>query len=102
MKKITFLLFVLVIFMTSCSAKNEQPKKVTESLVGYMVIEDKKIYLDRVEIITAEDTDRIKELGLSKQADMPSGYYIYNPVKEKEEYELTNETTYSFVDMTLL
>jgi len=67
-----------------------------------MVIEDNLLYLDEVEIIRTEDKERITELKLNQQDDMPSGYYIYNVDTEKQTYELTKETVYSFVDTNLL
>ena len=32
----------------------------------------------------------------------PSGYHIYNPDTEKQTFEITNETTYNFVDYSFL
>lgn len=69
---------------------------------GYMMINDHILYVDEVEIITSEDERRIKELGLDQDADMPEGYYIYNADTEYREYELTDKTTYTFVDVNLL
>lgn len=71
-------------------------------IAGYMVIEDSRVQLDEVEIITTEDTARIEELGLDQNADLPSGYYIHNEDTEKQTFELTNKTTYTFVDFYLL
>lgn len=69
---------------------------------GYMVIEDNLVQLDEVEIITLEDKARIEELGLKQNADMPNGYSIYNADAEKQTFEITNETAYTFVDYNLL
>ncbi len=71
-------------------------------IAGYIVIEDNLLYLDKVEIITLEDKERIEELKLDQNADMPNGYYIYNADMEKQTFKLTNETTYTFVDYNLL
>ncbi len=70
-------------------------------ITGYIVIEDNLLYLDKVEIIRTEDQERIEELGL-KDTDMPNGYHIYNADMEKQTFELTNKTTYTFVDYNLL
>lgn len=75
---------------------------VPKLIAGYMVIEDDLVHLDEVEIITLEDTARIEELGLDQQADLPNGHHIYNPDTEKQTFELTNNTTYTFVDFNLL
>lgn len=100
MKKRIFLLFVMVFILVfaGCSPKEAE----TESVVGYIVIEVNTLYLDKVEIITLKDVDRMEELGLTQQSDLPNGYHIYNPDTEKETYELTDETVYNFVDANLL
>lgn len=102
MKKRIILLLVMiyVLALAGCSPKQEQSEP--ESLVGYIVIEDNTLYLDKVEIITLEDVERIKELGLHLESDLPNGYHIYNPDTEKDTYELIDETIYNFVDFHLL
>ncbi len=105
MRKLSTLLLVMVFVfaMTGCTKKElEQPVSETESLAGYMVIEDNVLYLDEVEVITQKDEEKITKLGLKQQDDMPNGYYIHNPSTEKQTYELTDETVYTFVDVNLL
>ncbi len=82
--------------------KNGIDSSIPRLITGYMVIEDNLLYLDEVEIITMEDKERIEELDLKQNADMPNGYYIYNADIEKQTFELTDETTYTFVDHNLL
>ena len=55
------------------------------------------IELDRVEYITDEDSDRLKELNLTEH-DLPDGYYIYNPDHETETLSLSPDTMYTFID----
>lgn len=55
------------------------------------------VTLDFAEYITDSDAARMAELNLT-DADMPSGYYIYNPDTETKTYTLTNDTIYDFVD----
>jgi len=55
-------------------------------------------HLDRVEWITDEDEDRIKELGLSKDDDMPGGFYIYNPESWPQTFEVNENTDYTILD----
>lgn len=102
MKKLIILLLamVYVLALVGCTPKQEQSEP--ESLVGYIVIEDNTLYLDIVEVITLEDIERIIELGLNQQDDFPNGYYIYNSDTEKDTYDLTDETAYTFVDSNLL
>ncbi len=84
--------------------KNGVDSSMPRLITGYMVIEDSILYLDEVEIITMEDKERIEELELKQNVDihMPNGYYIYNAGIEKQTFELTNETTYTFVDHNVL
>ncbi|SCZ07681.1 M56 family metallopeptidase [Alkaliphilus peptidifermentans] len=76
--------------------KNGENSSMPRLITGYIVIEDNLLYLDEVEIITREDKERIEELDLN--ADMPNGYHIYNEDIEKQTFEITNETTYTFFD----
>lgn len=66
--------------------------------VGYIRIEKNTLYLDEVEWITDENKDRIKELELSQQNDMPNGYYIYNPSSDIVSFEVNDKTVYNFID----
>lgn len=60
-------------------------------------LEGDTVVVDPAEYITTDDTERMKELNLT-EADMPSGYYIYNPDEATETFRLTPETVYSFID----
>jgi len=72
-------------------------------ITGYMVIEDNLLYVDEVEIIYREDTERIEELEkLGESITTPSGYHIYNPNTDKQTFKITKETTYTFVDYSFL
>ncbi|MDD4592858.1 MAG: M56 family metallopeptidase [Parabacteroides sp.] len=73
-------------------------------IAGYMVIEGNLLYLDEVEILTREDTERIEELELElgENITTPSGYHIYNADTEKQAFEITKETTYTFYDYSFL
>ena len=106
MKKriIALLAVVCVLSLAACTPKQELMETKPESLVGYLVIEDDTLYLDEVEIITREDTERIEELELElgENITMPSGYHIYNADMEKQTFEITKETTYTFVDYNFL
>ncbi len=81
-------------------------------LAGYITLEDDTLYLDRVEVITTEEGDRITglgfynpermaELGLQDE-DLPNGYYIHELNEESLAYELSDETVYTFTDVHLL
>ncbi len=55
------------------------------------------ITVDTVEFIEAVDTDRITELELT-EADMPDGYYIFNPSKELTTWKCNADTVFTFMD----
>lgn len=60
-------------------------------------IDGDAIYVDLAEYITDEDTERVKELGLT-EGDMPDGYYIRNPEEDITVLQLKEDTNYSFID----
>jgi hypothetical protein len=101
-KKSLLLSLCLLIFALTISAC--APASNPELLTGYMVIDNNILYLDEVEILTREDTERIEELELElgENITMPSGYHIYNADMEKQTFEITKETTYTFVDYSFL
>ena len=106
MKK--FILFLCIIFslmLYGCNTNVDKTNEVnktesTKVIEGYIFINDNKVYVDRVEIIKDSDTERIEEIGIDN-SDMPNGYYIYNPTFEQEEYNITNDTAYDFVDYNM-
>lgn len=104
MKKFRFLLLSLLLglTMTGCTKTGiPEPEYKSESLVGYIVIKDNTLYLDEVEIVTREDNDRITELGLTIEHDLPDGYHIHNPISEIASFQLTDDTIYTFTDFNL-
>lgn len=65
--------------------------------IGYISIEENTLYIDPVELIETGDTERIAELNLDEQADMPSGYYFYNSDDELLSFQITEKTQYHFI-----
>lgn len=105
MKKIKFLFltFCMGLIVTGCDKTPRQEILYrTEFLSGYISINGNILYLDTVEIIKVEDKDRIEELGLIVESDLPNGYYIYNETVESVPFELTDDTIYTFTDFNLL
>lgn len=106
MKK--FILFLCIIFsvmLYGCNTNVDKTNEVnktesTKVIEGYIFINDNKLYVDRVEFIKDSDTERMEEIGIDNN-DMPNGYYIYNPTFEQEEYNITNDTAYDFVDYNM-
>jgi bla regulator protein BlaR1 len=72
----------------------------TEILAGYIVIEGDNLYFDEVEIVKAEDKERVSDLGL-RDSDMPNGYIIINEKKEEASFELADDVKYTFTDLDL-
>ena len=101
MKKtsLSILLVLCSLSMIGCMASKMQSE--TETVVGYMYIEDNKVYLDEIEIITDKDTNKMEELGLTVENDLPNGYYFYNPSNETTMFELSDQTLYTFTDFDL-
>ncbi len=91
---LSFLLLTVILLLSACTSNQER-----ETLTGYITIDNGRVYLDEVEVITTEDTARIEELGLTYQGDLISGYYIYNENEETVAYELSDKTVYRFVDI---
>lgn len=60
-------------------------------------IEGDTVFVNVAEYITTDDTERMKELNLTEE-DMPDGYYVYDPDSEIEEFSLTPDTVYHFID----
>lgn len=82
--------------------KEESTNKENKKLTGYIVIKDNTLHVDEVEIVWSDNTERIKELGLEEQKDYPSGYAIINSEQEDCSYELSDNVSYTFVDIDQL
>lgn len=71
--------------------------------IGYitmMTLEDRIFHLDRVEFLTMEDEERIAELNIDVNVDMPSGFYIYNKDNYPTSLEVLDSTQYLLLDWT--
>lgn len=102
-KKLSFLIPFLIFTLTGChKAQLTQSDNGSQSLTGYIFIQDHTLYVDEVEIVTSENTEKIKELGLTESKDYPNGYYIYNPTHDSIIFELTDDTIYTFTDFNLV
>lgn len=86
-KNLSLLLVLCSLGVMGCTPSKVQSesKNETKTVVGYMHIEESKVYFDEIEIITDKDTDKMEELGLTVENDLPNGYYFYNP-SNKEEF----------------
>lgn len=100
------ILVMLTVIVLSACAEKETPKEATpkesmsagEKLVNIMNYElsTKLLTLDEVEWIDESDTDRIKELGLDVEKDLPTsfavnGFAIYNETMEEVSIKLADD-----------
>lgn len=99
MKKTVAFIFTLslVLVFAGCSNKQEMPYE-PETIIGYIYIQEDELMVDKVEIVTRNDTERINELGLEESSDYPGGFAIYNPESDISSFELTDDTKYIFTD----
>lgn len=99
MRKIILFFVTMLLFLTmGCDlVETDGSNSQSESLVGHIVIESYTLYFDEVEIVKAEDKERLKELGI-KDSEMVTPYIIINETQEEETFKLTNETEYTFTD----
>ncbi|MFI3201314.1 MAG: M56 family metallopeptidase [Eubacteriales bacterium] len=67
-------------------------------ITGYININESQLLVDQVEILTSGSVERIEELGLDIEQDLPSGYLILNEEKKVEVLKLTDETKFIFMD----
>lgn len=100
------ILVMLTVIVLSACAEKETPKEATpkesmsagEKLVNIMNYElsTKVLTLDEIEWIDESDTDRIKELGLDVEKDLPTsfavtGFAIYNETMEEVSIKLADD-----------
>ena len=88
------LMLLCVAMLSGCGSKEE-------TRLGFVHMDGDVLYFDEVEWITSEDTERMKELGLSED-DMMDGYYIYNEKEEDEALRTNESTSYTFYDWNAL
>ncbi|MEA4816180.1 MAG: hypothetical protein VB120_04905 [Lachnospiraceae bacterium] len=103
-KKSVTLIFLAVFGMLALSGcqKNEKAELETGSKkIGYIRnfdSENKSFKFDEIEWITLEDTEKIKELNINPDRDMPNGFYINNAEPDTENYKVTDKTEYQIID----
>ena len=75
------------------------------ALTGPIVIIDDILHLDPVEVIFSTDDARIAELWPDMASSvydiMPNGFYILHLDAQTQSFEITDETTFTFVDYAL-
>ena len=69
--------------------------------IGYILelnMDDSTFHLDRIEFLGSEDEERLRELNINPDKDMPNGFYIYNPDNYLTTLFLSDETQYLIVN----
>ena len=100
-KNVIPLISIAILLLLSSCRNQEMPIPEEVQQLGYIYnfnADDMKFDFDVIEWINSSDTERIKELNLDPDNDMPNGFYIYNPNLSKRAYELSNNTFYEIID----
>ena len=105
MKKIvSIMLVVCILFGVSACGKTDGTQEDTADLqtrTGYIVVSTDGLHFDAVEIVTKEDTEKIKELGLEEMKDYPNGFAIINEEEQEEVFAFADDVQFAFVDTAL-
>lgn len=84
------------------SATVEDFAKTPEShFIGFIMnfsVDEVSFHFDQVEWLTLNDTERLKELNINPENDMPNGYYIHNPQTYPMYCEVNEETKYTIIN----
>lgn len=76
----------------------ETPESHYIGYITMMTLEERLFHLDRVEFLTLEDEERIAELNIDINLDMPSGFYIYNRDTYPTSLDVSDNTVYLILD----
>ncbi len=105
MKKISaMLLAVCMLFGVSACGKTDTIQADTADLqtrTGYIVIAEDGLHFDAVEVVTKDDTEKIKELRLEEMKDYPNGFAIVNQEQQEEVFTFADDVQFQFVDTAL-
>lgn len=99
---IAVLLFLVLGMLIGCSPveTNTGNAESTNILVYVSNFDSESgiITFDQVEWLSLEDTERITELGLDVDSDLPSGFYVYNEVEKEESLVLSDNVEIELVN----
>lgn len=100
MKKIS-VMFLVVCMLFGVSACGKTDDTQAQTRTGYIVIAEDGLHFDAVEIVTQDDTERMKELGLKQSKHYPNGFAIINAEQEEEVLPFADDLQIQFVDTAL-
>ena len=101
-RSMAVLVMLSVILLGACS--EEETPKVTETpseqlfIINNYELSSKNLVLDEVEWIEETNTDRIEELGLDVEKDLPTGFMIYNETEEEVSVNLAEDAEFFLVN----
>ena len=88
-----------VIFQFVTGSRSEEPNyTLTGYVTSFSGTAKGAFDFDGIEWITLADTDRIAQLGLDPDDDMPGGFYLYNAFTEKFPLEYNEDTVFYVLD----
>lgn len=84
-----------VIFQFVTGSRNAEPNyTLTGYITDFRGTAKGTFSFDGIEWITLEDTDRIAQLGLNPDDDMPGGFYLYNAFTDTFPLEYNEDTVF--------
>lgn len=91
-----------IILLGACS-EEETTKDVKNpgeqlAIIKNYELSTRDLVLDEIEWIEESDTDRIKELGLDVEKDLPTGFVMYNETKEEVSMKLAEDAEFLLVN----
>ena len=91
-----------IILLGACSkeetSKEEETPGKQLAIIKNYELPTRNLVLDEVEWIEESDTDRIKELGLDVEKDLPTGFVIYNEIKEEVAMNLAEDAEFFLIN----
>lgn len=96
------LVMLSIIILGACS--DEETPKETDTpgkqlaIIKNYELSTRSLVLDEVEWIEESDKDRIKELGLDVEKDLPTGFVMYNETNEESTMKVAEDAEFLLVN----
>ncbi len=94
-------LIVSTLVLGACSEDNSKEEDSSGEklvMVREFDLQSHSLIVDEVEWIEEKDKERIKELGLDVEKDLPTGYVIYNETDKAVSIQLSAEAEYFLIN----
>ena len=117
--KTTIFMFAILgfaLFLGACSDNTTKTKEIDKeevtkeevvkeeatgeqlAFISEFDLSTRSLTIDEVEWIEESDTERIEELGLDVEKDLPTGYTIYNAIKQPVDVKLAEDAEFYIVN----